>query len=172
MQPELFKTDPIAELLGLSNQASTLEAKYKDIEDELKVLKSDIDHIRCELMPAIMEENDIYEITLSNGQRIMLRSFPVGSISESNSVQALRWLRENGHGGVIKNQIIAELARGQDGLVDQVFAALAEQGITTISQKESVHPSTLKSLLREIALEPEFPRDLFKVHDVKQVVVK
>ncbi|MDV7392899.1 hypothetical protein RZS08_16130, partial [Arthrospira platensis SPKY1] len=84
----------------------------------------------------------------------------------------LEWLRKNGHEGVIKNQVIATLSRGEDSLVSKVLAALRDAGISQVSHKEDVHYQTLQALLRELAHEPGFPRDLFAVHEVKKVVVK
>lgn len=174
-QPELFPeavSNPVNQLLALNTQANKHRLRIEQLEADLKKEKEDLNNLESVFMPTIMEEAGITEFRLSDGSVISLTETTVGSMPKDRQDQCLQWLRENGHAGVIKNQIAVNLSRGEDGLAPRVISALHEMGIHTVDQKETVHYQTLNALLREIAHEAGFPRELFSVHEVKRVVVK
>jgi hypothetical protein len=73
------------------------------------------------------------------------------------------WLRENGLGDLIKNEITVSFGRNEDNKASQ-YAILAKgQGFEPV-QKLKVEPMTLKALVRErLESGQEMPSDLFNV---------
>jgi hypothetical protein len=69
-------------------------------------------------------------------------------IPESRSEEAFAWLRENGHGDLIKNQISMEFGMKQDNEAKSIVEELKNKGLP-VQQKQFVHPSSLRGFVRE-----------------------
>jgi hypothetical protein len=78
--------------------------------------------------------------------------------------EAFKWLRENGRGDVIKNDITVTFGRGEDNKA-MAYATLAKgQGFEPV-QKVGVHPQTLKGVVREcVESGIDMPEDYFKTY--------
>ena len=76
--------------------------------------------------------------------------------------EAFNWLRNNGLGDLIKNEITVSFGRNEDNKA--AYAVLAQgQGYQPV-QKLKVEPMTLKALVRErLESGKEMPTDLFNV---------
>ena len=77
--------------------------------------------------------------------------------------EAYKWLRENGLGDLIKNEVTVAFGRSEDNKAQQ-YAVLAQgQGYEPI-QKLKVEPMTLKALVRErVEAGLDMPSDLFNL---------
>jgi hypothetical protein len=128
---------------SLSDQVVKLKQLEDDLiekEKELKELKRNIDLVSGEVIPTMMQEMNI-----------------------STLKAAYTWLRENGLGDLIKNEITVSFGRNEDNKASQ-YAVLAQgQGYEPV-QKLKVEPMTLKALVRErLESGQEMPSDLFNV---------
>ena len=85
------------------------------------------------------------------------------SISAAKKEEAFNWLRNNGLGDLIKNEITVSFGRNEDNKAAH-YAILAQgQGYQPV-QKLKVEPMTLKALVRErLESGQEIPSDLFNV---------
>ena len=80
---------------------------------------------------------------------------------------ALRWLVENGHGGVIKNQVSVSLDRGDDSRANDLVVDLRARGFD-VEAKKDVNHQTLSALVREVMAEGKIvPRENFNLYDMK-----
>ena len=61
---------------------------------------------------------------------------------------AFEWLRNNGLGDIIKNEVAVQFGKGEDNKAEQLLS-LAEQEGYEPQQKQKVEPMTLKALYRE-----------------------
>ena len=61
---------------------------------------------------------------------------------------AYNWLRKNGLGDIIKNEVAVQFGKGEDNKAEQLLT-LAEQEGYEPTQKQKVEPMTLKALYRE-----------------------
>ena len=77
--------------------------------------------------------------------------------------EAFNWLRSNGLGDLIKNEVTVSFGRNEDNKAAE-YADLAQgQGYQPV-QKLKVEPMTLKALVRErIEAGQDMPSDLFNV---------
>ena len=165
-------TDPVNQLLALNREATAIKEKVALYEQEIKELKATQNKIEMDLMPALMDELGISEFLLQDGTKIKLTEITTGRLTDDTRQSALAWLRDNGHAAIIKNQIVTQLPVGADDKVGAIIDFYFQLGIDTVEHKEDVHYQTLQAFLREVAHTADFPRDLFKVHEVKKVVVK
>jgi len=140
-----------------------LEDDLVDKEKELKELKRHIDLVSGEVIPTMMQEMNISTLKLADGSSVEVKPVYGASITVANKEAAYTWLRENGLGDLIKNEITVSFGRNEDNKASS-YATLAKgQGFEPV-QKLKVEPMTLKALVRErLESGQEMPSDLFNV---------
>jgi hypothetical protein len=85
------------------------------------------------------------------------------NISLKNREAAYNWLRQNGLGDIIKNEVSVSFGRGEDNKAAE-YANLAKGQGFQPTQKLKVEPMTLKALVRErIENNKDIPMDIFNV---------
>ena len=151
---------------SLSDQVVKLKQLEDDLvqkEKELKELKRHIDLVSGEVIPTMMQEMNISTLKLADGSSVEVKPVYGASITTANKEAAYTWLRENGLGDLIKNEITVSFGRNEDNKASQ-YAILAKgQGFEPV-QKLKVEPMTLKALVRErLESGQEMPSDLFNV---------
>ena len=151
---------------SLSDQVVKLKKLEDDLvekEKELKELKRHIELVSGEVIPTMMQEMNISTLKLADGSSVEVKPVYGASISVANKEAAYTWLRENGLGDLIKNEITVSFGRNEDNKAQQ-YAVLAKgQGFEPV-QKLKVEPMTLKALVRErLESGQEMPSDLFNV---------
>ena len=164
------------EVKALSDQVLNLrdlEDKLKQKEIELGKLKKDSGIISEEVIPTMMTEMNISTLKLADGSAVEVKPIYGASLgqgrSESDSdfikrrEEAFNWLRNNGLGDLIKNEVTVSFGRNEDNKAAD-YAVLAQgQGYQPI-QKLKVEPMTLKALVRErVESGKDMPSDLFNV---------
>ena len=140
-----------------------LEDELVDKEKELKELKRKVELVSGEVIPTMMQEMNISTLKLADGSSVEVKPVYGASITVANKEAAYTWLRENGLGDLIKNEITVSFGRNEDNKASQ-YAILAKgQGFEPV-QKLKVEPMTLKALVRErLESGQEMPSDLFNV---------
>ena len=140
-----------------------LEDELVDKEKELKELKRHIELVSGEVIPTMMQEMNISTLKLADGSSVEVKPVYGASITVANKEAAYTWLRENGLGDLIKNEITVSFGRNEDNKAAE-YASLAQgQGYEPV-QKLKVEPMTLKALVRErLESGQEMPSDLFNV---------
>ena len=151
---------------SLSDQVVKLKKLEDDLvekEKELKELKRHIELVSGEVIPTMMQEMNISTLKLADGSSVEVKPVYGASITVANKEAAYTWLRENGLGDLIKNEITVSFGRNEDNKASQ-YAILAKgQGFEPV-QKLKVEPMTLKALVRErLESGQEMPSDLFNV---------
>ena len=140
-----------------------LEDELVDKEKELKELKRKVELVSGEVIPTMMQEMNISTLKLADGSSVEVKPVYGASITVANKEAAYTWLRENGLGDLIKNEITVSFGRNEDNKASD-YADLAKgQGYEPV-QKLKVEPMTLKALVRErLESGQEMPSDLFNV---------
>ena len=151
---------------SLSDQVVKLKKLEDDLiekEKELKELKRNIDLVSGEVIPTMMQEMNISTLKLADGSSVEVKPVYGASITVANKEAAYTWLRENGLGDLIKNEITVSFGRNEDNKASQ-YAVLAQgQGYEPV-QKLKVEPMTLKALVRErVEAGLDMPSDLFNL---------
>ena len=151
---------------SLSDQVVKLKNLEDDLvekEKELKELKRHIELVSGEVIPTMMQEMNISTLKLADGSSVEVKPVYGASITVANKEAAYTWLRENGLGDLIKNEITVSFGRNEDNKASE-YANLAKgQGYEPV-QKLKVEPMTLKALVRErLESGQEMPSDLFNV---------
>lgn len=151
---------------SLAEQVSKLkdlEDQIKDTEKKLKDLKANADALSGEVIPTMMTEMNISTMKLADGSAVEVKPVYGASIPVAKKEEAFNWLRQNGLGDLIKNEVTVSFGRNEDNKAAE-YAVLAQGQGYQPTQKLKVEPMTLKALVRErLESGQEMPTDLFNV---------
>ena len=143
--------------------------KLKDLEDEITNAEESINKLKEQArilsqveIPLMMQEMHITKLKLKDGESVEVKPFYSAAIIPEVQEQAFTWLRNNGLGDIIKNDITVTFGRGEDNKAAQYAVLARGQGFEPV-QKVGVHAQTLKAVVRErIESGQDMPSDLFK----------
>ena len=140
-----------------------LEDQIKITEESLKQLKQQAETLSGEVIPTMMTEMNISTMKLADGSAIEVKPVYGASIPVEKKEEAFKWLRDNGLGDLIKNEVTVSFGRNEDNKAAE-YAVLAQGQGYQPTQKLKVEPMTLKALVRErIESGKDMPSDLFNV---------
>ena len=144
------------------NKLLETQKKIEKAEEELKKLKDVESTLSEQTIPNLMQKAGVQLLKLADGSSVEIKPFFSARIPASKSEEAFNWLRENGHGDLIKNQVSLEFGMRQDNEAKSLVEELKQKGLT-VQQKTSVHPSSLRGFVREQIqdLGKDVPADLF-----------
>ena len=102
-------------------------------------------------------------LKLADGSAVEVKPYYAANISIKNREAAYNWLRENGLGDIIKNDVTVSFGRNEDNKAAE-YANLAKSQGYQPTQKMKVEPMTLKALVQErIENGKDIPMDIFNV---------
>jgi len=138
------------------------QKKIEATEEELKKLKDVETTLSEQTIPNLMQKAGVELIKLEGGVSVEVKPFYSARIPASKSEEAFQWLRDNGHGDLIKNQVSLEFGMKQDNEAKSIIEELKAKGLP-VKQKTTVHPSSLRGFVREQIqdLGKDVPADLF-----------
>ena len=172
-QTEVIKST--TNLKALSDQVLKLRAmedQLKIMEEALKTRKKEIDRISGEIIPTMLSEMGLSQLKLADGSSVDVRPFYSATISAQNKDRAYSWLRTNGLGDIIKNDISVSFGRNEDDKAAK-YADLAKSNGYQPTQKLKVEPMTLKALVRErIEAGKEMPTEIFNIFVGNKTTIK
>ena len=171
-QDAMKKTENIQ---SLADQVERLEAcnkRLEELEALYKNLKKSRDVISGDIIPTMMSEMGLAELKLHDGSHLKVSTSYRATITEANKEAAFNWLRENGLGDIIKNEISVSFGRNEDNKAAD-YAELAKSNGFQPTQKMKVEPMTLKALVRErIEAGKEMPTEIFGVYSENKTTIK
>ena len=177
-QMEQDQTDVIDQTKNISSLANQVK-KLKSLEDEitqdeelLKKKKQNLNQISEEIIPTLLGEMGLSSLKLADGSSVDVKPNYRASISVANREKAYSWLRSNGLGDIIKNEITVSFGRNEDNRAAE-YANLAKGQGYQPTQKMKVEPMTLKALVRErIEAGNDLPTDIFNVFVGNRTIIK
>ena len=167
--------DKSENIKSLSNEVQKMESLAKEIEDieeNLKQKKKDLDVISAEVIPTMMSEMGLSQLKLMDGSMIDVKPFYNATITVANRESAFNWLRQNGLGDIIKNEMVVSFGRGEDNKAAEYAELAKSQGLQP-AQKLKVEPMTLKALVRQrIEAGEEMPTEIFSIFVGNKTTIK
>lgn len=136
---------------GVSNLCNTLSDTLSKI-DQCKKLKDDLqkqaDKLAQELIPQAMQETGLKTLVLDNGDKVEVKPLLRVSPLVENRPFVYQWLRDNGFGDLVKNEISASFGRNEDDMANNFKEEVKKLGLLP-KQTEKVEPSTLRAFVNE-----------------------
>ena len=168
----LQKTENIKSLADQVENLEQLQRSIENQEENLKDLKKKLEHVSGEVIPTMMSEMGLSHLKLMDGSSVDVKPNYSANITIANREAAFNWLRNNGLGDIIKNEISVSFGRNEDNKAAD-YAALAQERGYQPTQKLKVEPMTLKALVRErIEAGKELPTELFNVFVGNKTTIK
>lgn len=166
-RPRLISLNEVREV---AERQKLLEEELAALEAQAVVKKQELKKVAEEELPELLNLVGLPSITLADGSIIEIADNISASITDENRSAAHQWLRDNALGDLIKNVVSVTFGKGEDKdaeLLVHNIRVMADQGsinFGTLDQKEAVHPSTLKSFVKERIKSGEpLPADIFKL---------
>lgn len=153
----------------LAKRQLLLERAVSDAEESLKRAKADLRKVQEGELPEAMLAAGLDKIKLSDGTEVDVSESVQSSISRSNTARAYAWLREHGHGSIIKQSLHAQFPQENSARVERLARLLAKIAEAKVEVTESVHAGTLKAWARRQLSEgeEELDEDLFGIFRVR-----
>jgi hypothetical protein len=155
----------VNELSEAIEQFKSIGAQILASEIKIKELKEQEKYLSEYVIPEIMEKQNLKTVKLKDGSELSVGKKFFASAKADKKLEAIQWLRNNGLGDIVKNEITVNFGQNEDNKA-MAYAILARESGYEPSQKESVHHSQLSAVMREWKEKGnEVPADLFNVLD-------
>ena len=163
-------------------ELKSVEDEIKNAEKSISMLKEKAKTLSEFEIPKMMQEMNITKLKLKDGESIEIKPYYYASVAQGRDEddsafierksKAFNWLRDNGLGDIIKNDVTVTFGRDEDNKAIAYATLAKEQGFEPV-QKETVHAITLKALVRErLESGKEMPSDLFKTYAGNSTKIK
>ena len=161
--PDQTDNVDVNELSEAIEQYKSVGAQILAVESKLKELKAQEKYISEFTIPEIMEKQNLKTVKLKDGSELSVGKKFFASAKADKKLEAIQWLRDNGLGDIVDNNITVTFGQGEDNKAVE-YASLAREHGYEPSQKESVHHARLSAVMREWKEKGnEVPADLFNV---------
>jgi hypothetical protein len=168
---QLNAIDP-TELSEQIEKLKSIGAQVLATEIKLKELKEQEKYINNFTIPELMEKMDLSTLKLKDGSELSVKKIYSATIKADKKAEAIQWLRNNGLGDIVKNEITVNFGQGEENKAAE-YATLAKGQGYEPSQKEAVHAMTLKVTMEDWKNKGnEVPEDLFWTFDGNQTKIK
>ena len=168
----LDRTTNINKLADKIKELQAVEKAIELDEKQIKEKKKHLEYLSGEIIPTMLSEMGLSSLKLQDGSSVEVKTNYSATITQANKEAAFNWLRENGLGDIIKNEISVSFGRNEDNKAAD-YAELAKgQGLEP-KQKLKVEPMTLKALVRErIEAGKEMPTEIFNIYVGNKTTIK
>ena len=153
----------VNELSEAIEQFKSVGAQILATEIKLKELKEQEKYISEFVIPEIMNKQNLKTVKLTDGSELSVGKKFFASAKADKKTEAIQWLRDNGLGDIVDNNITVTFGQGEDNKAVE-YASLARERGYEPTQQEKVHHARLSAVMREWKEKGnEVPADLFNV---------
>ena len=161
----------VNELSEAIEQFRSVGAQILATEIKLKELKEQEKYISEYTIPQIMEKQNLKTVKLKDGSELSIGKKFFASAKADKKTEAIQWLRDNGLGDIVDNNITVTFGQGEDNKAVE-YASLARERGYEPTQQEKVHHARLSAVMKEWkANGKEVPADLFNTLEGKRTSV-
>lgn len=167
-------SNDLRQLMNLAAQQTAREAELAEAEAVVKAKKAEVLELSEKVIPDLMKSLELTKVTMEDGRVLELEESYAASIPKARQEEAFTWLRDNGHGTIIKDQITIWLDKDTPLLADTLMQTIRDvlgetQAAERVERKQSVHASTLKAFVNEQIEEgAEIPMESFGIFPIRR----
>ena len=144
-----LQDDDLSGLSKLIQRQLDLDSDIENMEETIKEMKRERDLLSQETIPTKMQELGINETTMKDGSKVTVKEGFHCRIPKAKEEEALQYLKQEGLGDIIKNQVSTSFGTGEDNMAGDLAGYIESNFGITPDVKKSVHPSTLKATLKK-----------------------
>ena len=161
----------LEQVVELGEKLEKLKVEAATLQMKLDAKNKEISHIETVELPGALVDLGLKGLDLASGASIELIDIITANITDENRDAAHVWLREHGHGDLIKNIVSVTFGKGEDEFAKKLQQYLIEQRQAkelkcgSIDTKEAVHWQTLRAFVKEQLKNGEaIPAETFKLY--------
>lgn len=160
-QVTMDKKKAAEDVMPLVEERNEAKDKVKELEATIAQLKAKIKDLEESQIPDTLLESGFPEgVFLPNGGMVQVKPFYFARVNKENPQPFYHWLRENGHGGLVKSHFEQWLV---DARAVQLLKELFQHFKINYDLSEGIHWKQLESWFREQSEKnTELPTDLFE----------
>ena len=154
------------EVTTIAAECQKLKNLQDDIdraEEHVDNLKKMADDISSRVIPELLAEQGLSSLKLADGSSVTVKREYRCTLpkEEARREAAYNWLRDNGLGDIIKNNVSVTFGRGEDNKAQQLLDLAVANGFEP-NQKSDVAWNTLTALFQErVESGLDMPSDVF-----------
>ena len=145
---ETIPEDNMGKIGAVATDIAETEIEIANLKEQLKKKEDYKTKLSEEVLPSLFSEVGLSELKLSDGRKIKVSEYYRAAIKVENREAAYTWLRNNGFGDLVKNQVTCSFGRNEDEKASSLISDLNEKGLEP-TQREWVESSTLRAFVRE-----------------------
>lgn len=174
MSVEELPAESLSLVSQLANELAAVQSQINNLNALLEEATEKLVGIEQRRLPEAMADLGLVQLTLDTGEQITVRQEFHASIPKARRTEAMRWLRDNELGDLIKNELTVTFGKGEDAIADVTYQRmLTEFPDHAIETAQVVHPSTLKSLVKtQFESGAPLPEELFGVFIINRAIIK
>lgn len=166
----------LSTVVALVEKQYEAEATVARLTQELKEAQEQLRQLSEVQLPDAMTTAGLKTFTTVEGIKVDVKDIIAASVPKERTELANQWLRDHGHGGLIKTVVKVQFGRGDEAKAQQVMKGLKDQGYD-FHHESAVHYQTLQAWAKErLALEAKgevpkadcVPEDLFGIWQGKR----
>ena len=133
-------TNDLSQLAKLAEEQLNAEKAVSAAEIAFKNSKERLRDINENQIPELMDSLGLEEFTTTEGLKITVKETLRASIPKVHSIEALQWLRDNGHEKLIKHVMEVEPDTDEDA---EALASIFDGNKVPFTDKSTVNHMTL-----------------------------
>ena len=147
---DLLDSVEVTTIAAECQKLKALEDQIAAAEENLKDLKLKADDVGSRVIPELLAEQALTSIKMEDGSTVSVKKEFRATIpkDEGRREAALQWLRDQGLGDIIKNNVSVTFGKGEDDKAEQLLNLAAEHGFEP-QQKSDVAWNTMTALYQE-----------------------
>ena len=160
---DLLDNVEVTTIAAECQKLKNLQDDIERAEEHVDNLKKMADDISSRVIPELLAEQGLSSLKLADGSSVTVkREYRCTLPKEDERRQsAYNWLRENGLGDIIKNNVSVTFGRGEDDKAQRLLDLAASNGFEP-NQKSDVAWNTLTALFQErVESGLDMPSDVF-----------
>lgn len=147
--PVMASDEALRLVASLAQRQTALVEEVEQAERKTKALKAQLLEVEEKQLPDAMTAAGLKSVTTTNGFVVQVAPYYAASISVALRPTVIKWLRDNGHEGLVSREVSVSFGKGQHAKAAAAKAVLEAQGLT-VEDAENVNTSSFKALVREL----------------------
>ena len=145
---------------AVATDIADTQEEISKLKEQLKTKEDYERKLSREVLQSLFSEVGLSELKLADGRKIKVSEYYTATPLNENRGKVFQWLRDNGFGDLVKNQVTCSFGRNEDEKASGLMSELSDKGLEP-AQREWVEPSTLRAFVREqYEAGKELPMDL------------
>lgn len=164
--------EALARLNTLAQDLYDAEREVAQAEKALKAAQQKRDQLATQTIPDAMDAAGVKTFETPGGIKMTHERKIRGGVIADVKDAAFEWLVKNGHGGIVKNELVVNLGKDSDALAAELEGDDRFDG-KDVKTKRSVHHANMDSWMQAMLSAGTVPpADLFRHYEQRTVKIK